>query len=94
MAKPQILLVLCLEGTHPVAPDKAAPRLPGGQQQDRAAQGRGDSRSCWGWAGLGALCLGALSLWRVLSFGPQSLCLKLEGEKEQTSKGLGACEVS
>lgn len=83
---------LSLEGTHSVALDKAAPRLPRGQQQDRAAEGRGDSWGCWGWAGLGAFLPGQPR--ESLIFGPQSLCLKSEGEKEQTSKGLGACRVS
>jgi hypothetical protein len=34
------------------------------------------------------------SLGGVLFLGSQSLCLKLEVKKEQTSKGLRACGVS
>lgn len=81
------------EGTRPVAPDKAAPRLPGGSNkrgQPRGGVTAGVAGAEQGW---GALLLG--QPWEgPVSFGPQFLCVKLEGEKDQTSKGPGACGVS
>lgn len=59
-----------------------------GRQQDKAAQRRGDSWGCWGPTGLGTPLPG--ERWESpLSFGPQSHCVNLEVEGEQTSKGPG-----